>query len=319
MWRPFLMKKRMEIFWTDFRGFHRRLAFYGMLNSLSQTLLKITTPGVPDFYQGSELWDLRLVDPDNRGTIDFGRRIELLQTIQQDTPQGDAGLVADLYKNWTDGRIKLYLIWKALQLRQKFGGLFTDGDFVPAEVSGEHAENVTAFFRVGKDGAALIIAPKWLAASGMENGESARKRFLVEDRDQLTGAHGRKLAECVYRRSCSEAIQRATRLAGFVLHAWQLPGRFAFPELAGQTPPTLVIAAANFRRFVFGGFRLAQAALQRFHHVNHGSGAGLGFLHDGLAFLFGSDQGFEVVLESVVDIWKRRSLRREYPPTAPLI
>jgi (1->4)-alpha-D-glucan 1-alpha-D-glucosylmutase len=172
-----LNEKENGDFLADFRGFHRRLAFYGMLNSLSQTLLKITTPGVPDFYQGSELWDLRLVDPDNRGTIDFGRRIELLQTIQQDTPQGDAGLVADLYKNWTDGRIKLYLIWKALQLRQKFGGLFTDGDFVPAEVSGVRAENVTAFFRVGKDGAALIIAPKWRAASGMENDESARRDF----------------------------------------------------------------------------------------------------------------------------------------------
>ncbi|MDP9338300.1 MAG: malto-oligosyltrehalose synthase [Acidobacteriota bacterium] len=172
-----LDEKQNGAFLEDFRGFHRRTAFYGMLNSLSQTLLKITAPGVPDFYQGSELWDLRLVDPDNRGTIDFMRRIDLLRAIQQATSQGDAGLVTDLYKNWRDGRIKLYLIWKALQLRRKFGGLFTDGEFVPAELSVERSENVTAFFRVNKEGAALIIAPKWLAASGMDIGENARRDF----------------------------------------------------------------------------------------------------------------------------------------------
>jgi (1->4)-alpha-D-glucan 1-alpha-D-glucosylmutase len=180
-----LNEKENGDFLEDFRGFHRRLSFYGMLNSLSQTLLKITAPGVPDFYQGSELWDLRLVDPDNRGTIDFGRRIELLQTIQQDTPQGDAGLVADIYRNWADGRIKLYLIWKALQLRQKFAGLFTGGDFVPAEVSGVRAAHVTAFFRVGKEGAALVIAPKWLAASGMEKDAHAREDFWAGTRIAL--------------------------------------------------------------------------------------------------------------------------------------
>ncbi len=146
-----------------------------MLNSLSQTLLKITAPGVPDFYQGSELWDLRLVDPDNRGTIDFERRIELLRTLQQGSSDSKR-FATQLCENWTDGRIKLYVIWKALQLRHKFSGLFTDGEFVPAEVSGQRAENVTAFFRKGSIGVALIVAPKWLAASGMENDE-ARSEF----------------------------------------------------------------------------------------------------------------------------------------------
>jgi (1->4)-alpha-D-glucan 1-alpha-D-glucosylmutase len=177
-----LHEKENGDFLEDFRGFHRRLAFYGMLNSLSQTLLKITAPGVPDFYQGSELWDLRLVDPDNRGTVDFERRIKLLQDIQQPAASGTPGGAAQLYESWTDGRIKLFVVWKALQLRQKLSGLFTDGEFVPAEVSGERAANVTAFFRISGQSAALVIAPKWLATLDTKTGASARQEFWADTR-----------------------------------------------------------------------------------------------------------------------------------------
>jgi (1->4)-alpha-D-glucan 1-alpha-D-glucosylmutase len=148
-----------------------------MLNSLSQTLLKITAPGVPDFYQGSELWDLRLVDPDNRGVVDFARRIELLTRLNHDASREAAGFDGELLKNWTDGRIKLYLISKALGFRKEFGKLFSDGDFVPAEISGERSENVTAFFRVFQNQQALVLAPKWLAGSGMEQNSSVQGKF----------------------------------------------------------------------------------------------------------------------------------------------
>jgi (1->4)-alpha-D-glucan 1-alpha-D-glucosylmutase len=99
--------------------------------------------------------------------------------VQRDGSRNDAGFAAHLCERWADGRIKLYVIWKALQLRHKLSGLFTDGEFVPAEVSGERAENVTAFFRTNKNGAALIIAPKWLAAPGIEN-DHARRDFWSE-------------------------------------------------------------------------------------------------------------------------------------------
>jgi (1->4)-alpha-D-glucan 1-alpha-D-glucosylmutase len=164
-------------FLEDLRRFHRDTAFYGMLNSLSQTLLKMTAPGVPDFYQGSELWDLRLVDPDNRGAVDFAKRIELLGTLKQNAAQQDGSLAGELLSNWSDGRIKLYLIWKTLGFRREFGELFTDGEFIPAEVFGERAENVTAFFTRRGDRSALIIAPKWLAASGMERESNGQKKF----------------------------------------------------------------------------------------------------------------------------------------------
>ena len=148
-----------------------------MLNSLSQTLLKIAAPGVPDFYQGSELWDLRLVDPDNRGTVDFARRIQLLTRLKQNASREAAGFAGELLKNWTDGRIKLYLISKALKCRQDFSELFTDGDFLPAEVSGDRSQNVTAFFRVSENQQALVLAPKWLAGSGIEQNPSTQGKF----------------------------------------------------------------------------------------------------------------------------------------------
>jgi (1->4)-alpha-D-glucan 1-alpha-D-glucosylmutase len=172
-----LDERKNNAFLEDFHSFQRDIEFYGMLNSLSQTLLKITAPGVPDFYQGSELWDLRLVDPDNRGTVDFARRIKLLTSLQQSASRQADGFAGELMKNWTDGRIKLYLISKALRCRQEFSKLFTDGDFVPAEMSGERSENVTAFFRVSENLQALILAPKWLASSGVEQNPSAQEKF----------------------------------------------------------------------------------------------------------------------------------------------
>jgi (1->4)-alpha-D-glucan 1-alpha-D-glucosylmutase len=186
-------------FLEGLRSFHRDTAYYGMLNSLSQTLLKITAPGVPDFYQGSELWDLRLVDPDNRGVVDFTLRMGLLNILKNTVTPDNSLLAGELLSNWSDGRIKLYLIWKALGFRREFGELFTDGKFVPAEVSGERAENITAFFRTRGNRKALIVAPKWLAASGMgrESGEQTkfwgstfialREKASVEWRNVLTG------------------------------------------------------------------------------------------------------------------------------------
>jgi (1->4)-alpha-D-glucan 1-alpha-D-glucosylmutase len=172
-----LDKRENSAFLEDFLSFHQHIAFYGMLNSLSQTLLKITAPGVPDFYQGSELWDLRLVDPDNRRTVDFGQRIELLTGLKLNASREKTEFAGELLKNWTNGRIKLYLISKALRCRQEFSKLFTDGDFLPAEISGERSENLTAFFRVFENKQALILAPKWLAGSGMEQNSNKHARF----------------------------------------------------------------------------------------------------------------------------------------------
>jgi (1->4)-alpha-D-glucan 1-alpha-D-glucosylmutase len=151
-----------ERFLIDFRSFQERVAFYGMLNSLSQTLLKITCPGVPDFYQGTELWDYRLVDPDNRGPVDFAERMAMLTKMQVTGKNGSIEGVQELVRNWADGRIKLYCIWKALAFRKKNVALFSHGQFEPVTATGGRADNVLGFQRKQERNWALIIVPRWL-------------------------------------------------------------------------------------------------------------------------------------------------------------
>ncbi|MFZ0864805.1 MAG: hypothetical protein WAN18_29400, partial [Candidatus Sulfotelmatobacter sp.] len=147
-------------FLQDFRQFQKKIAYFGMVNGLSQTLLKIASPGVPDFYQGSELWDLRLVDPDNRGPIDFAKRAAALEGIAHvDSPQA----LRNLVENWRDGCIKLYLIWKAIRFRRDHADLFRDGEFIPLQSTGAYSRNVTAFVRRQGTSWALAAIPRWLS------------------------------------------------------------------------------------------------------------------------------------------------------------
>jgi len=150
-------------FLHDFREFHSRIAYFGMINGLSQALLKIAAPGVADFYQGSELWDLRLVDPDNRGPIDFAKRSTALKGIASSESAAPDRALRDLVTHWQDGRIKLYLIWKALSFRRAHADLFLDAEFVPLESAGCRAANIIAFLRRTANSSALIAVPRWLS------------------------------------------------------------------------------------------------------------------------------------------------------------
>jgi len=149
-------------FRRDFTSFHERIAYYGMINGLSQTLLKIVSPGIPDFYQGSELWDLRLVDPDNRQPVDFIKRNAMLKNLPQ-TAEATPGLLGDLTHNWRDARIKLYLISKALQFRRQNAPLFSEGHFLPVEIRGKRVEHVAAFARRYKNDWVVAVVPQFLA------------------------------------------------------------------------------------------------------------------------------------------------------------
>ena len=157
-------------FLDDFRRFQEKIAYFGMVNGLSQTLLKIAAPGVADFYQGSELWDLRLVDPDNRGAIDFARRETALKEIESsegtDIKEARRGFV----EHWQDGKIKLYLIRKALRFRRDHGDLFHEGEFVPLQVAGCHSENVIAFLRRTPSASTLVVLPRWLCRIADKSG-----------------------------------------------------------------------------------------------------------------------------------------------------
>ncbi len=152
-------------FLSDFVEFQKQIAFYGMANSLAQTLLKIAAPGVPDIYQGSDLWDFRLVDPDNRQPVDFEARKAALTKIQA-LDESPSPAYIEVAKGWHDGGIKLYVIWKALQQRAQYPELYSDGEFLTLEARGKRAENVTAFARRWKKTWAVIVAPRWLARAG---------------------------------------------------------------------------------------------------------------------------------------------------------
>jgi (1->4)-alpha-D-glucan 1-alpha-D-glucosylmutase len=134
----------------------RRLALSGALNSLSQITLKATMPGVPDFYQGTEFWDLSLVDPDNRRPVDFTERDKLLATLE--TPDWDR-----LVQNWPDGHLKLAWTRHLLKLRNELADVFTNGDYQPMEVSGPHRDHVIAFARRHGRDAAITVVAKTLA------------------------------------------------------------------------------------------------------------------------------------------------------------
>jgi (1->4)-alpha-D-glucan 1-alpha-D-glucosylmutase len=155
-----------NLFLTDFEPFARCVGDLGLWNTLSQTLLKLTSPGVPDLYQGSELLDFRLVDPDNRGTVDFALRRQLLETIEQQHDESADGLVemaAELAAGRTDGRIKLHMIRQLLNYRREHPDLFTIGQYLPLEVEGERREHLCAFVRKSSDAVVVVIAPRLIA------------------------------------------------------------------------------------------------------------------------------------------------------------
>jgi len=157
-------------FRDDFLPFQQTVARWGIFNALSQTLLKLTAPGVPDLYQGSELWDLSLVDPDNRRPVDFALRRRLLETLDaaiRATPDL-AALARVLVDAMADGRAKLYLIRQALAFRRAHATLFRDGDYKPVDLAGPLAEHVCAFARTLGSEAALTLVPRLLARRGVE-------------------------------------------------------------------------------------------------------------------------------------------------------
>jgi (1->4)-alpha-D-glucan 1-alpha-D-glucosylmutase len=139
-------------FRTDFLRFQKRIAFYGFLNSLSQVVLKATAPGAPDFYQGTELWDFSLVDPDNRRAVDYSKRCAMLQEVKTASPD-------TFLHRWEDGRIKMFVTWKLLELRARHADLFRDGTYEPIDAG----PNVVAFIRRHNDDAALIAVPRLIA------------------------------------------------------------------------------------------------------------------------------------------------------------
>ena len=168
--------RKSRSFLTDFLKLQEKISYYGMLNGLSQTLLKIVSPGVPDFYQGSELWDFRLVDPDNRRAVNFGERTRLLESIAKEGVCPNPQFLHCLCQCWRDGRIKLYVVWKALNFRRQHAQLFLDGGYLSIKSHGGRAQNVFALMRYTTHQYLLAAVPRWLAhTKAPMNAENTQK------------------------------------------------------------------------------------------------------------------------------------------------
>lgn len=181
-------------FLRDARAFVTQLAPVAAIHSLAQLALKLGSPGMPDIYQGCELWDFSLVDPDNRRPVDYAARRAMLDAFVAGSVPLD-----DLLDNWHDGRIKLYITWKLLQLRRANAATFLDGVYRPLETSGNGTPSIVAFAR----GDIVFVAPR-LIRKHVRNGlrvafgdeyvdvqrPNARYRSVLDDRTIVADAEG---------------------------------------------------------------------------------------------------------------------------------
>ena len=191
-----------NLFLADVTALQSRLSRYGLLNGMSQTLCKLTAPGVPDIYQGNELWDFSLVDPDNRRPVDYGMRRELLAGMRADTPSL-GGMLESLH----DGRAKLFITWRTLQFRREREALFRLGDYQPLRVIGERAAHVCAFARSHEGELAVTVVGRLYL------------RLLGEQSDAPSDAAlwGETIVELP--RACAPGVQLRNVLDGTVLTA----------------------------------------------------------------------------------------------------
>jgi (1->4)-alpha-D-glucan 1-alpha-D-glucosylmutase len=167
-----MARSRGNSFLDEFVPFQKMIARFGIFNSLSQALLKMVSPGVPDFYQGTELWAFTLVDPDNRDPVDYGVRVAALAGLKaREGELGPGKLIGELLKSVEDGRIKLYLIYRILNYRRENRELFDTGEYLPLEAQGARARNLCAFARRNKGKTVIAAAPRFMATLAPEPGQ----------------------------------------------------------------------------------------------------------------------------------------------------
>ncbi|HKZ04791.1 MAG TPA: malto-oligosyltrehalose synthase [Methylomirabilota bacterium] len=154
-----------DAFLEDFGALQRRVSHYGIFNSLSQTVLRLACPGAPDTYQGTEVWDLSLVDPDNRRPVDHARLAAMLEALERAASapgHGPGKLARELATAREDGRIKLYVTARVLGCRRTHPGLFSAGGYVPLGGAGEKSAHCFAFSRQSGEIWAVVAVPRLL-------------------------------------------------------------------------------------------------------------------------------------------------------------
>jgi len=184
-------------FLTAFQSFQARIARPGIFNSLSQTVLKITSPGVPDFYQGTEVWNFSLADPDNRRPVDYNQLRGLLQRLREAEDQNMENLVDQLIQDPVDGAVKLYVTRSALRFRRANRELFANGSYTGLRVAGKKQRHVITFSRSYRQREVVIVAGRFFALLGADRslpvGKETWSDTTVVLRRQIAATHYREL------------------------------------------------------------------------------------------------------------------------------
>jgi (1->4)-alpha-D-glucan 1-alpha-D-glucosylmutase len=215
--------RRPNPFLKSFLPFQVRVAELGIYNSLAQLLIKVTAPGVPDFYQGTEFWDLNLVDPDNRRPVDYPNRQDTLASLQTSPDIGD------LIARRTDGRIKMFVMARALAARAQWREVYEHGAYVPLATSGARRDLLFAFARVGAESrCGITCVPRLIGslmpdASGPPLGRGVWSDTRIELPPSLVRPHG---APLVLRDVFTGAQLQAESIEG----RWTIPAAALFEQ-----------------------------------------------------------------------------------------
>jgi (1->4)-alpha-D-glucan 1-alpha-D-glucosylmutase len=184
-------------FLTAFHLFQPRIARAGIFNSLSQTVLKITSPGVPDFYQGTEVWNFSLADPDNRRPVEYELLRSLLEQIREVEDENLANLVDQLIQDPVDGALKLYVTRSALRFRRANRDLFAKGSYTGLRAAGERHRHVITFARSYREREVVVVAGRFFALLGADRylpvGKETWSDTAVVLRKQIAATHYREL------------------------------------------------------------------------------------------------------------------------------
>jgi len=192
-----LEKADDNLFLNDFITFQKKIANFGIFNSLTQTILKIMSPGVPDFYQGTELWDFSFVDPDNRRPVDFEKRSVILRQLKEAQGHDIIKLIGELLAHKEDGEIKLFLIYRLLQARQKYAQLFQAPIYQALEVEGSRRDNIIAFRLTSGNEQAIIVVPRYFCSLVKEGELPLGEKVWGDTVIKLTGSPSVKYEDMI--------------------------------------------------------------------------------------------------------------------------
>lgn len=241
-----------SVFLNRFTKLHDKISDYGILNSLNQLVLKSLSPGIPDFYQGTELWDLSLVDPDNRRPVDYSLRYKMLEEMIAMHSKNPERFFTDLFQNRKDGRIKFWLTLILLSERKSDPDLFMNGKYVPLKVKGKYAEHILAFARVYGNRWCIAVIPLFISMLPANKGKQepgktdwgntriilpdiAPTRWSVQNEAQEFQAKKELFIADVLKFPCPAFLsgkrEKPVRNAGILAHITSLPGNYGTGDL----------------------------------------------------------------------------------------